>query len=607
MSDTATSANIAALRANTNALRTFFYVAGYRTTSDGGEGAFYQRLGDTTSADTGGDIIVDALGIRWGRDMPLRYYNIVQFGAYASNPANDPTIAATTTAAAQAAITAAGVGGTVYAPPGTFVFTATLQALANQQFLAGGTNGTIFRRFTDYGDTLAFTNAGAARVSGIWFWHGVAATDGLTHLNDTATTGAHINLGNFQDAVIENCWMWRMPLGINAQQGAGLRVSNCWITGVWNSFSNADATTREGLAGIQIGSAGYTQLVQLDNNYLAGPSAGPESVNYTTSDGTIHTVNLLRGSAGVQYGILVRGCEGLTMTRNYIGGSNVNNILLAPSSTLSEVRCYDNFFDSAGWNSACISIQPNSNGIYPSMVSITNNKFNGEQYAYKATTASNPLGTSPSASGLTISGNIFQAIVGNPIALSQVEEGLVTDNEFYGYNCLNLSPNDPNFCSAVIVANCIGVTVENNKFGGNTGAGYPTSYCYLTIVQQGNNTNFSEGSGNTCNGTGPSGTAIGRRDKPIAVVRSASYQMQGWESAVLVYPSGPSVDIIVPPTPCDGHSFTIKDASGASNTSPIAIVGGTFDGASANVIATPLASRTFVYSEATGIYHVIGN
>lgn len=63
-----TVATISALRAyNVVAAPGTLTVQGYASTADGGEGIFELNVGDITSADNGGTIIVDALGRRWYR------------------------------------------------------------------------------------------------------------------------------------------------------------------------------------------------------------------------------------------------------------------------------------------------------------------------------------------------------------------------------------------------------------------------------------------------------------------------------------------------------------------------------------------------------------
>jgi hypothetical protein len=65
---TGSVSNIAALRAISTA-DPVLYLQGYYALGDGGQGMFVYNPGDTTSADNGGTIIVDAAGHRWYRDF----------------------------------------------------------------------------------------------------------------------------------------------------------------------------------------------------------------------------------------------------------------------------------------------------------------------------------------------------------------------------------------------------------------------------------------------------------------------------------------------------------------------------------------------------------
>lgn len=85
-----TIANIAALRANVAAITTAF-VQGYYTTADGGGGTFIVNPADTTSADNGGTIIVDALGNRWHRTGADGIFPAEWFGAKLDNTTDDAT------------------------------------------------------------------------------------------------------------------------------------------------------------------------------------------------------------------------------------------------------------------------------------------------------------------------------------------------------------------------------------------------------------------------------------------------------------------------------------------------------------------------------------
>lgn len=76
--------SIANLRLNTSTSTAYAYVSGYYTTGDGGGGFYWLNTSDTSSADNGGTIIVDAGNNRWY----LQYagsISILQFGAYNNN------------------------------------------------------------------------------------------------------------------------------------------------------------------------------------------------------------------------------------------------------------------------------------------------------------------------------------------------------------------------------------------------------------------------------------------------------------------------------------------------------------------------------------------
>lgn len=88
----ATLANISALRAATMAAlpASLVYVTGYYAGADGGEGPFWLSA-DTTSADNGGTIIVDASGRRWYRETGSSPYSVIWFGAKGDSTTDDFT------------------------------------------------------------------------------------------------------------------------------------------------------------------------------------------------------------------------------------------------------------------------------------------------------------------------------------------------------------------------------------------------------------------------------------------------------------------------------------------------------------------------------------
>jgi hypothetical protein len=84
-----TFANIAALRANTQAFPTV-YVQGYTTVADGGEGVFNYVASDTTTTDNNCTIFVDASGHRYYRPLQLDL-SVKWCGAKGNSSTDDTT------------------------------------------------------------------------------------------------------------------------------------------------------------------------------------------------------------------------------------------------------------------------------------------------------------------------------------------------------------------------------------------------------------------------------------------------------------------------------------------------------------------------------------
>lgn len=124
----ATIGTIALLRAATSATLTLgvVFVEGYYANADMGGGLFELSSTDTTSADNGATIIVDASSRRWYRFLfgPL---SIKQAGAKGDGTTDDTT-------AIQAAIT---LGGPLYAPAGSYVISGQLTLNTFGQILQG--------------------------------------------------------------------------------------------------------------------------------------------------------------------------------------------------------------------------------------------------------------------------------------------------------------------------------------------------------------------------------------------------------------------------------------------------------------------------------------
>jgi hypothetical protein len=514
--------------------------------------------------------------------------NVKDFGAIGDGVADD-------TAAIQAAITAAGVSGTVILPKGTYLLSATLNALTNQNIIGDGPNQTILRRFTDYGDTLRFANIGAGSVRNIWFYHGTMPSAGFTSLTNKATSGAHLHIVASQGAVIEDCWFWRMPYQVQFDSGSISRINRCNAQGSWSLTAGAPA--QEGIAGIYLGAAGICTLMEITNCYLAGSDGGAQSISFTISDNGTQVVNFASTNAGNLYGILVNSCEGLVIDSTYIGGNSRNNIRISPNNICSELRISNNFFDSGNYNEPCLYFVTSVVGSYANRVTVSDNTFNGQLYGLQNIASLNTLGTSqPAIVNFTIVGNSIANSLGSGIFLRNATNGTISNNQITAYNSRNLSPGgDVNYCNAVYLIDCVSVLVEGNIIGGAINSGAVGGYTYRGIEFAGTINNVVER--DTVHvGTGPSANIVGKSDKYIVSTVNLSYTCTGNEDLVLTDTTTSPLQVILPANPPKGMSITVKDSTGTLSISNFCSIVGTIDNATNLLMIVPYMSRTVTYN-----------
>ena len=511
--------------------------------------------------------------------------SVLDFGA-------DPTGVADSTAAIQACLTAAGANATIRFPAGTYLLSATLQGLAGQHLFGDGVNQTILRRFANYGSTLRFANIGSGSVRGMWFYHGTLPPGGFTTLTDKATNGAHLLIENGQGALIEDCWFWRMPYQIRIDQGSLIRMNRVHAQGCWNA--NATSAAQEGIAGIAIGLVNYCVLLEITNCYLGGSDGGPQSVPFVTSDNGTQVVNFTSSNAGNLYGIQVIACEGLYIDGCYIGGNANNNILFSPNNICAQIRVSNNFFDGASYSSPCVYFSPVTNGYYAINVTLNDNTFNGQLYAYQAIGSLNSVGSAPTIACFTIDGNSFINGLGTAIFMRNAQDGVISSNQIASYNSRNLSPGgDVNFCNAIYLSSCVSVLVDGNIVGGAINSGAVGGYTYRGIDFGGTINNLTEK--NTVHvGTGPSANIKGKVDGYVVTVTNVNYTCTGVEDFILTNTSTASIQIVLPTTAPKGMTITIKDAAGSLSTNNLGVIG-TIDGTANLVMATNRMSRTFTW------------
>lgn len=130
--------NIASLRSfDGGSTAPIVWLEGYNTPADGGEGMFVYISTDTTSADNGGTIIIDAQNHRYYRERQSQIVSVKWFGATGNGSTND-------TAACQNADTfARSISNAVtYFPAGTYMVS-QLVVYTDSNWLGDGRNSSI--------------------------------------------------------------------------------------------------------------------------------------------------------------------------------------------------------------------------------------------------------------------------------------------------------------------------------------------------------------------------------------------------------------------------------------------------------------------------------
>ena len=405
--------------------------------------------------------------------------NVKDFGATGDGVTDD-------TAAIQAALTAAGVNGSVIFNNGVYFVSSTLYGLANQTLRGGGSNSTLIKRTGNYGDTLVFgsptSSSGHICIYDMWFKHGSADyTPGVNSLPDLATSGSHLRLYASQAAIISNVWMWRLPYQLVFEAGSLGVVEKCNFYGIWD---NDYPAAQEGISQIWLKNSpllGICTSMKVRDSFFQGSASIARPVTFTPSTGNV--TRTITDPVGSQYGIHITNSEDFDMTGCYIAGHSNSSVLIDNTATdpAFELRFANNFFDACKYQS--INVAPVSS--QSSYINITGNTFNGEGTQLNAINVATSGGAYSSHSS-TIANNNFLAHIGTPILLAGLYASNVSGNTFTSYNILNVSPSDPSYCSAVYVTNqSANLTLNNNVIGFG-------AFCYLGISVQSGLTNVSQ-------------------------------------------------------------------------------------------------------------------
>jgi hypothetical protein len=554
------------------------------------------KIGTTIAIGTPNSGTVTDASVATGTKLYNRIHDFVDvkdYGATGNGVTDDTT-------AIQAAINGAGVGGAIYFPPGTYLVSSTITCLNSQVIYGSGANQTVIQRNGNYGNTLSWSSAGAAQVRGLWFNHSQWYVQGEASLPNLATSGAHLYMPDAQQALIENCFFWRLPYGLELDGSSLTTIRNNWFQGVWDP---ANAGCQEGVACIWLNNqVANCEIIKIEGNYINGAKSAARNITYTASDGS-QTVSRNQ-NIGPQFGILIAGCEDLLVEGNFIGAQYTAGLYsnFNAASTNLDWRIIGNFFDDGPSVSNGSSIYFNSQGAsyFVNGVTIADNVFNGELQGINAIVAFN--GGAPGNSVLnnfSITGNTFLAHVGCPIALYAATTGTVVGNTVTAYNAINTSPgNDPTFCAGVgLFGTAQDILVHSNTIGGQVNSGLPGGFTYQGV----SNTSSSAGQNvirdNMMVGIGLSVNQIGLQDSiPTQLTTAGNYQATSSDQVVCARAIQTGAwSFGLPLNPPPGRKITLKDAAGTAATYNVQVLG-TVDGVTNPTYSTNFFTKTFYWN-----------
>lgn len=487
-------ATIAALQALTSAqTATSIIVASYATPGDGGGGEFVVNAADTTSADDGGHIIVDAAGRRWYRVTDLNTFNVRHYGA----PDDGTTDAAPAFLLAAAALIAN--GGGVFLMPGTktaYLLNSIVQFTVGNLTIRGAGIGVTTIKHGAWQSGLLVASTGYPMVSAILSnvliedytidgnRSGFSPGPNDTYGNGVELQGGdlfliqRVHVKDIQEQSIVSSYFPTVGPPLSIQQGGTIR--DCVIE---NSPSGR----------ICLGIEGNSIANSVINNKFIGcaPDAYAIYIGYNGGAGT-NGACIVRGNRSlITYsGAADGGCGifiseymyNLTITDNIMDGYDIGcRISYGPTNTaptFDHVVANNQFLN---WNTAGIITSPLAAGTTAKSI-LAANKIIGHSGAAgfgvrgisEAVVVGNQVqGGSSGISvlggnggGNVIVGNDVYGTSGASIDLGSTTNNVVTGNKYdFDINFTNLGINDTN-------------QVFGNK---NTSGSHPDRSSYYTL------------------------------------------------------------------------------------------------------------------------------
>lgn len=308
--------SIAELKGLSNTYYRRAFVTGYYAAGDGGGGAYYADLADTTSVDNGGTVIVATDGTRW-KLVQFSPVSVRQFGAKGDGVTDD-------TAAIQKAINAT-VGAKLYIPRGTPIGGPTFfdnPYIISAPLVLNSTSGGHFIYGDGYRWDFGFGPVGGTLIKNINATNGNAIAvsggkNGLNVLENFGVIGNSLSGSGIVCTDVYNTQIRQVLVnnhgahGIHMVKSFNSHIYSCLIVNIrnhgiyWNGLANGVSTRDTVMAGCNVANGGYA-CMQVDG--IGGTSLD------CVIDGCTFEPNV---GVPTTFGLIARGTDGLVLTGNY--------------------------------------------------------------------------------------------------------------------------------------------------------------------------------------------------------------------------------------------------------------------------------------------------
>lgn len=559
------------------------------------------------------NLTVNLSGQNYIYSNSLHSLNVKDFGATGNGSTDD-------TAAIQSALNASSSvnTGAVFFPPGIYFVSSTLTIPGNILLYGNDPDRTIIQRTGNYGSTFISGNPSGGSASGssafrnLWFNHGTGFYSGSGPLNHVATSGGHIELYGSQNALIDNCYFWRMPYAIIFHGGSVAKVTKNSFLSIWDP---TNTSAQEGIALIWFDpttSYGNPKDFYASQNLFGGFKSVDRPTTYTDSNGHSKTITIAN-NIGAQSLVQVNGCETFTSVSNYYGAGSLFNLYLnpAPSGFVANVKIVGDLFDSAGISNIRVLSQTTTNPV--SHLTLTGVQFNSELNGLHSFDIL-AQGGFPSLYDFDMVGCTCSATVGASFIITGCVAYRIEGCTFTSYNCQAVTPNsapiDAQFASAgylsgpsasdysgTLIGNTVGGAVNNFGIGNTWLPFYIDASSDAISVRNTMFVNIINGSGNAENGIQEDYPQIVNSNTTLSAFRR-------------IYPcatSSSAITVTLPLNAPSGNEIIIFDFTGTASTYNLTINpnGGTINGSSANYVISTNYGRVRLYNNDNNNWYIL--